>query len=103
MNSIWFDVLARCLMFSMLAIAGEAEENPELLKEAPTSRPVRRLDEVSRIPLGFPHDFIEEATEFVYGEAAAVTDVVPRLTGHPARTVAGHLRAHPEDWAHLRS
>ena len=30
----------------MLAIAGEAEESPELLKEAPTSRPVRRLDEV---------------------------------------------------------
>jgi glycine dehydrogenase subunit 2 len=30
----------------MLAIAGEAAETPELLKEAPTSRPVRRLDEV---------------------------------------------------------
>ena len=36
------------------------------------------------------------------GELAAVTDVVPALTGHPARTVAEHLRAHPEDWAHLR-
>ena len=31
---------------AMLAIAGEAAENPELLKEAPRSRPVRRLDEV---------------------------------------------------------
>jgi glycine dehydrogenase subunit 2 len=31
---------------AMLAIAGEAAETPELLKEAPTSRPVRRLDEV---------------------------------------------------------
>ena len=31
---------------AMLAIAAEAEESPELLKEAPTSRPVRRLDEV---------------------------------------------------------
>jgi NAD(P)H dehydrogenase (quinone) len=24
------------------------------------------------------------------------------VAGHPARTVAAHLRAHPEDWAHLR-
>ena len=31
---------------AMLAIAGEAAETPELLKDAPTSRPVRRLDEV---------------------------------------------------------
>ena len=31
---------------AMVAIAGEAAETPELLKEAPTSRPVRRLDEV---------------------------------------------------------
>lgn len=36
------------------------------------------------------------------GELATVTDVVPRLTGHPARTVAEHLRGHPDDWAHLR-
>jgi glycine dehydrogenase subunit 2 len=31
---------------AMLAIAREAAEEPALLKEAPTSRPVRRLDEV---------------------------------------------------------
>jgi glycine dehydrogenase subunit 2 len=31
---------------AMLAIADEAAESPELLKEAPTSTPVRRLDEV---------------------------------------------------------
>jgi glycine dehydrogenase subunit 2 len=31
---------------AMLAIAAEAAETPELLKEAPHSRPVRRLDEV---------------------------------------------------------
>jgi glycine dehydrogenase subunit 2 len=31
---------------AMLAIAGEAAESPELLKDAPTSQPVRRLDEV---------------------------------------------------------
>jgi hypothetical protein len=28
---------------------------------------------------------------------------VATLAGHPARTVAEQLRAHPEDWAHLRS
>jgi glycine dehydrogenase subunit 2 len=31
---------------AMLAIAREAAESPELLKEAPHARPVRRLDEV---------------------------------------------------------
>jgi glycine dehydrogenase subunit 2 len=31
---------------AMVAIAGEAAESPELLKEAPHARPVRRLDEV---------------------------------------------------------
>jgi len=31
---------------AMLAIAGEAAEEPELLKDAPHDRPVRRLDEV---------------------------------------------------------
>lgn len=36
------------------------------------------------------------------GELSAVTDVVPRLTGHPAHSVAAQLRTHPEDWAHLR-
>jgi glycine dehydrogenase subunit 2 len=31
---------------AMLAIAAEAAESPEVLKEAPHGRPVRRLDEV---------------------------------------------------------
>ena len=31
---------------AMLAIAREAAEEPERVKEAPTSRPVRRVDEV---------------------------------------------------------
>jgi phage replication-related protein YjqB (UPF0714/DUF867 family) len=35
------------------------------------------------------------------GELEAVTDVVPTVTGHPALTVAEHLRRHPADWAHL--
>ena len=34
---------------AMRAIAREAAESPELLKEAPHSRPVRRLDEVKAV------------------------------------------------------
>jgi len=33
----------------MLAIAREAAEQPETLKEAPHDRPVRRLDEVKAV------------------------------------------------------
>jgi len=36
------------------------------------------------------------------GPQAPGSDVVARLTGRPATTVAEHLRRHPEDWAHLR-
>ena len=36
------------------------------------------------------------------GELSLVSDVVPTVTGHPASTVAEHLRRHPEDWASLR-
>jgi aryl-alcohol dehydrogenase-like predicted oxidoreductase len=35
---------------------------------------VDRLDEVSTIPLGFPHDFIESSAGFVYGPAGEKTD-----------------------------
>jgi aryl-alcohol dehydrogenase-like predicted oxidoreductase len=34
---------------------------------------VRRLDEVSAIPLGFPHDFIESTRSYVYGPAGEKT------------------------------
>jgi hypothetical protein len=36
------------------------------------------------------------------GDLDGVSDVVPRLTGHPARGLAEDLLAHPESWAHLR-
>jgi aryl-alcohol dehydrogenase-like predicted oxidoreductase len=35
---------------------------------------LRRLDEVSAIPLGFPHDFIAFTREFVYGDAGKLFD-----------------------------
>jgi uncharacterized protein YbjT (DUF2867 family) len=60
----------------------------------------------TRRPSGHPdweiEGWVTSYLAIAAGELSAVTDVVPRLTGHPARTVAEHLRAHPEDWAHLR-
>ena len=60
----------------------------------------------TRRPSGHPdwevEGWVTSYRAIAAGEMSRVTDVVPRLTGHPARTVAEHLRAHPEDWAHLR-
>ena len=59
----------------------------------------------TRRPSGHPdweiEGWVTSYLAIASGELATVTDVVPRLTGHPARTVSDHLRAHPEDWAHL--
>jgi NAD(P)H dehydrogenase (quinone) len=60
----------------------------------------------TRRPSGHPdweiEGWVTSYLAIAAGELSSVTDVVPRLTGHPARTVAEQLRAHPEDWAHLR-
>ncbi|MGY1638039.1 SDR family oxidoreductase [Geodermatophilus sp. SYSU D00742] len=60
----------------------------------------------TRRPSGHPdweiEGWVTSYLAIAAGEMAAVSDVVPSLTGRPARTVAEHLRAHPEDWAHLR-
>lgn len=59
----------------------------------------------SRRPSGHPdweiEGWVTSYLAMAAGELSTVTDVVPALTGHPARTIAEHLRAHPEDWAHL--
>jgi NAD(P)H dehydrogenase (quinone) len=61
---------------------------------------------VSRRPSGHPdweiEGWVTSYLAIAAGELATVTDVVPRLSGHPAHSVAEQLRAHPEDWAHLR-
>jgi uncharacterized protein YbjT (DUF2867 family) len=77
-----------------------------------TGRPTEFRDQTieeawaTRRPSGHPDWEIEGwVTSYVAiaeGELSTVTDVVPTLTGHPALTVAEHLRRHPEDWAHLR-
>jgi NAD(P)H dehydrogenase (quinone) len=77
-----------------------------------TGRPAEYRDQTveeawaTRRPSGHPdweiEGWVTSYLAIAAGELATVTDVVPRLTGHPARTVAEHLHAHPEDWAHLR-
>jgi uncharacterized protein YbjT (DUF2867 family) len=77
-----------------------------------TGRPVeyrqQTVDEAwaTRRPSGHPdweiEGWVTSYLAIAAGELATVTDVVPTLTGHPALTVAEHLRRHPEDWANLR-
>jgi len=72
-------------------------------------RPVRYEDQTveeawaTRRPSGHPdweiEGWVTSYLAIAAGELATVSDVVPRLTGHPARSLAEHLRAHPEDWA----
>jgi len=35
------------------------------------------------------------------GGGLAVSDTVPRLTGHPAQSLADYLEKHPESYRHL--
>ncbi|GAA3171364.1 NAD(P)H:quinone oxidoreductase [Blastococcus jejuensis] len=73
-----------------------AEYRPQTVEEA----------WATRRPSGHPdweiEGWVTSYLAIAAGELASVTDVVERVAGHPARTVAEHLRAHPEDWAHLR-
>ena len=71
-----------------------------------SSRTRRSSRRGGRRPSGHPdweiEGWVTSYLAIAAGELAAVSDVVPTVTGHPARTVAEQLRAHPEDWAHLR-
>jgi len=74
-------------------------------------RPVRYENQTveeaweTRRPSGHPdweiEGWVTSYLAIAAGELATVSDVVPHMTGHPARTVAEHLRVHPEDWAPL--
>jgi NAD(P)H dehydrogenase (quinone) len=73
-----------------------AEYRPQTVEEA----------WATRRPSGHPdweiEGWVSSYQAIAADELSAVTDVVERLTGHPGRSVAEHLRTHPEDWAHLR-
>jgi uncharacterized protein YbjT (DUF2867 family) len=89
-----------------LTMAGAAAVLAEV-----TGRPAEFRDQTveeawaTRRPSGHPDWEIEGwVTSYLAvrdGELAAVSDVVERVTGSPALTVAEHLRRHPEDWAAL--
>ncbi len=59
----------------------------------------------ARRPSGHPdwevEGWVTSYTAIAAGELAAVSDVVPTLTGHPARPLATVLREHPELWQAL--
>ena len=59
----------------------------------------------TRRPSGHPDwevaGWVSSYTAIAGGELAAVSDVVPALTGHPARPLATVLREHPELWQAL--
>jgi NAD(P)H dehydrogenase (quinone) len=59
----------------------------------------------TRRPSGHPdwevEGWVSSYTAIAAGELAAVSDVVPTLTGHPARPLATVLREHPELWRAL--
>ena len=116
------DVGAAVLLDDSGRFDGQALEvtGPEALT---MTEAARVLTEVTGVPTEYREQTVEEAwatrrpsghpdweiegwvTSYLAiaaGELATVTDVVPTVAGHPARTVAAHLRSHPEDWAHLR-
>jgi NAD(P)H dehydrogenase (quinone) len=75
-------------------------------------RPVRYVPQTveeawaTRRPSGHPDwevaGWVTSYTAIAAGELAAVSDVVPALAGHPARSLATVLREHPELWQDLR-
>jgi NAD(P)H dehydrogenase (quinone) len=115
------DVGAAVLLDDSGALDGQALDvtGPEALSLAEAAevlagvigRPVEYRDQTveeawaTRRPSGHPdweiEGWVTSYLAIAAGELAPLSDVVPRLAGHPARTVAEHLRTHPGDWAHL--
>ncbi len=63
---------------AMLAIAREAKDQPELLKEAPHARPVRRLDEVKAAKRAVVKYGFEEHPDLSIGAAEATAVEAPK-------------------------
>ena len=45
--------------------------------------------------------FVTHFMQIATGELATISDTVPRLTGHPAQSLADYLQTHPESYQHL--
>ncbi len=61
--------------------AAQLESNLGALDVELSSDHLGRLDEVSRIPLGFPHDFLREDS-FVFGTQRGLLDLPPTRREH---------------------
>jgi NAD(P)H dehydrogenase (quinone) len=89
-----------------LTLAEAATVLGEVLGRPVTYRP-QTVEEAwaTRRPSGHPdwevEGWVTSYTAIAAGELARVSDVVPALTGHPARPLAEVLRAHPELWRSL--
>jgi uncharacterized protein YbjT (DUF2867 family) len=117
------DVAAGVLLDDSARFDGQALEvtGPEALSLAEAAsvlsdvigRPVEYRDQTveeawaTRRPSGHPdweiEGWVTSYLAIAAGELAVVTDVVPRVTGHPALSVEEQLRRHPEHWAFLVS
>jgi NAD(P)H dehydrogenase (quinone) len=83
---------------------------PQTPQEARASRTTSRLekfDSERRILTGKGLDdyevevFVTHFLQIAMGDLAAVSNTVPRLTGHSAQSLEEYLRLHPESWRHL--
>jgi NAD(P)H dehydrogenase (quinone) len=45
--------------------------------------------------------FVTHFLQIAAGDLAQVSDTIPKLTGHPAQSLAEYLRQHPESYQHL--
>lgn len=78
---------------------------------AVSGRPVRYVDEkledayASRAGADAPRfeveGWVSSYLAVATGELDVVSDAVPQLTGHPARSLPHFLAKHPDSWAHL--
>ena len=78
--------------------------------EARTTRSTSRLEKFEaerRMLTGHGLDefevdvFVTHFMQIAMGDLEQVTDTVPKLTGHPAKSLAEYLRQHPESYRHL--
>jgi len=84
--------------------------HPQTPEEARATRTTSRLEkfEAERLMLtGKGLDdyevevFVTHFMQIAAGDLSGVSDTVPKLTGHPAQSLAKYLQQHPESYGHL--
>jgi NAD(P)H dehydrogenase (quinone) len=83
---------------------------PQTPHEARTSRTTSGIDHYDAERLALTGRYISDQEvetlishylQIATGELATVSDTVPKLTGHPAQSLAEYLQKHPESYQHL--